>query len=81
MGYFKIISILLGICAFSFKISYAQNINYFGVAFSPYVKPAPFPNWDTYTLTEIKQMLKIILTKHNSVSTYGMGVDGKIHNN
>ncbi|XP_035706164.1 glucan 1,3-beta-glucosidase isoform X2 [Folsomia candida] len=25
----------------------AQVINYFGVAFSPYVKNAPFPNWDT----------------------------------
>jgi len=56
-----------------FNISSAQNINYFGVAFSPYVKNGN-PNWDTYTLEEIKQMLRIILNRHNAVATYGMGV-------
>lgn len=54
----------------------AQDINYFGAAFSPYVKNPPFPNWDSYTLDEIKEMLRIVLTKHNSISTYSMGVAG-----
>jgi hypothetical protein len=50
----------------------AQVINYFGVAFSPYVKTsAP---WDSYTIDEIKQMLRIVVTKHNLISTYSMGV-------
>lgn len=60
---------------FSIQLTTAQSINYFGVAFSPYVKKGPpYPYWDSYTLAEIKQMLRIILTKHNSISTYGMGV-------
>lgn len=63
---------------YSINLVASQSINYFGVGFSPYVKKGPpFPNWDTYTKDEIKQMLRIILTKHNSVSTYGMGVDCK----
>lgn len=53
----------------------AQNINYFGVAYSPYVKHGN-AYWNSYSLEDIKKMLRIVLTNHNSVSTYSMGVAG-----
>ena len=54
----------------------AQNINYFGVAYSPYVK-SDGSYWNSYSLEDIKKMLRIVLTYHSSVSTYSMGVAGK----
>lgn len=59
----------------SWKAS-AQNINYFGVAYSPYVKPGHA--WNSYSVEDIKKMLRIFLdnNKHNAVSTYSMGVSG-----
>ncbi|KAJ6644297.1 hypothetical protein Bhyg_09264 [Pseudolycoriella hygida] len=52
-----------------------QNINYFGVAFSPYVR-SDNAAWSSYTVEDLKKMLRILLTKHNAVATYSMGVDG-----
>jgi len=72
--------VLLGTCLVIFVTSISPvegQINYFGVAFSPYVKRNV--NWDTYTIGEIQQMLKILLNNHNAVATYGMGVAGKRH--
>jgi hypothetical protein len=72
---------LCGIISLTTVIVSSQNTNYFGVAFSPYVKNGPpFPNWDSYTLEEIKQMLRIVVAdnRHNSISTYGMGVACKL---
>lgn len=50
-----------------------QDINYFGVAYSPYVR-SDGALWNSYTLEDIKQMLKIVLTNHNSIASYSMGV-------
>lgn len=69
--------VILGTCLYLSVTSISPvegQINYFGVAFSPYVKRNV--NWDTYSLEEIKQMLRVILNYHNAVSTYGMGVAG-----
>jgi hypothetical protein len=75
-----LIAVILQLASFFIDPAVGQ-INYFGVAFSPYVKNGPpFPNWDTYSLDEIKQMLRVILRYHNSVSTYGMGVAGNHEN-
>ncbi len=53
----------------------SQDINYFGVAYSPYVR-SDGALWNSYTLAEIQQMLRIVLTNHNSISSYSMGVSG-----
>lgn len=57
----------------------AQNQNYFGVAYSPYVRKGGSP-WDMAPLEDITQMLKIVSKYHNSVSTYSMGVNRKLIN-
>jgi exo-beta-1,3-glucanase (GH17 family) len=49
------------------------QINYFGVAYSPYVR-SDGALWNSYTVEDIKKMLRIVLTYHNSLSTYSMGV-------
>jgi len=53
----------------------AQNINYFGVAYSPYVKQSGY--WNSYSIDDIKKMLRIMLDQHNAVTTYSMGLNGK----
>lgn len=55
-----------------------QDINYFGVGYSPYVR-SDGVYWNSYTLDEIKQMLRIVLTNHNSISSYSMGVSGQLY--
>jgi len=50
-----------------------QDINYFGVAYSPYVR-SDGALWNSYTVEDIKQMLRIALTRHNAISSYSMGV-------
>ncbi|ODM94562.1 putative chitinase 2 [Orchesella cincta] len=67
---FLVVSILFAL-AF---VGQCQDINYFGVGFSPYVKSDGSP-WNSYTVEDIKKMLRIVLTNHNSISTYSMGVD------
>lgn len=53
--------------------THCQDINYFGVGYSPYVR-SDGSYWNTYTIEEISQMLRIVLTNHNSISSYSMGV-------
>ncbi|CAL8109497.1 unnamed protein product [Orchesella dallaii] len=60
------------LCALAL-VGQCQDINYFGVGFSPYVK-SDGSLWNSYTVEDIKKMLRIVLTNHNSVSTYSMGV-------
>ena len=65
-----------------FQLTVGQTFNkqYVGVAYSPYVKNwegSQTPYWNSYSLDDIKQMLKIVSTKFTSVSTYGMGVSRK----
>lgn len=54
-----------------------EDINYFGVAYSPYVR-SDGALWNSYTLDDIKKMLIISLTNHNSISSYSMGVSGQL---
>lgn len=50
-----------------------SQINYFGVGFSPYVR-SDGAYWNSYTLDDVKQMLRIVLNGHNAIATYSMGV-------
>jgi len=50
------------------------QINYFGVAYSPYVK-SDGSLWNSYSLEDIKKMMRIMLTYHNAVTSYSMGVN------
>lgn len=54
-----------------------DNINYFGVAYSPYVR-SDGALWNSYTLEDVKKMLRITLANHNSISSYSMGVSGQL---
>lgn len=54
-----------------------EDINYFGVAYSPYVR-SDGALWNSYTVDDIKKMLTIALANHNSISTYSMGVSGQL---
>jgi len=65
--------VLVCLCVLTEWVS-AQDINYFGVAYSPYVK-SDGSWWNSYSLDDIKKMLRIVLEKHNSVATYSMGVN------
>lgn len=60
--------------------SSAQSFNkqFVGVAYSPYVKNfegTATPYWNTYSIDDIKQQLRIVSSKFSSVSTYSMGVN------
>lgn len=58
--------------------SASESTNYFGVAYSPYVKKGGSP-WDMAPLEEIQQMLRIISKYHSEVTTYSMGVNSKLY--
>lgn len=57
--------------------AFCQDINYFGAAYSPYVR-SDGALWNSYTLEDVKKMLRIALTNHNAISSYSMGVSGKL---
>ncbi|CAL8116678.1 unnamed protein product [Orchesella dallaii] len=67
----KIVFYLLSYVPF---LASAQDINYFGAAYSPYVK-SDGSHWNSYSLEDIKKMMRIMLTYHNAISTYSMGVN------
>lgn len=61
-------------------LSTAQTFNkqYVGVAYSPYVKNfegTATPYWNSYTLDDLKQQLRIVSSKFTSISTYSMGIN------
>lgn len=75
----KIQTVVLLVFLASFALTVMETeaqINYFGVGYSPYVR-SDGAAWNSYTVDDIKQMLRIILTNHNSVATYSMGVSRK----
>jgi len=55
------------------KVGFTRFSPYFGVEFGPNVESRTN---DQYSIDEIKKMLRVILTKSNSILTYSMGIWG-----
>ena len=65
-------------------ISENFNREYVGVGFGPYTKHwvgTELPYWNSYSVEDIKDMLKVVTTKFTNIATYSMGVASYNQNN
>lgn len=60
--------------------SYEFSRDYFGVSFSPYAKDFEgdkTPPWNTYSMEDVRVMVKIVSTRFSKMATYSAGTSGK----
>lgn len=60
---------------------YEFSKDHFGVSFSPYAKnfegDGRTPVWSSYSMEDVRTMIKVVSTRFSRIATYSAGANGK----